>query len=223
MAKNITRALKTYIPSFPVLSFYSQLPCLYIPSFPIVPIHSQLPYRTYPSHLSIPSFLIIPIHFQRPCLPYPCPTHFIVKMSGQSAAPSWTPFCTRKPNCNHDEQCRDHQACPNCGQASPFFRGGSPSNSDVIIVGSSRSSPPAIQLPKAEDLAGYATGRKKSYCLGVRIRDRSCPTWLELTLWASSCRGDWHEETRECGSTLSNVHDQSGIGIKNLLRSPFGV
>jgi hypothetical protein len=35
--------------------------------------------------------------------------------------------------------------------------------------------------------------------------------------------GDWHEETRECSSTLPNVHDQSGIGVKNLLRSPFGV
>jgi hypothetical protein len=39
----------------------------------------------------------------------------------------------------------NHRA--NCGQANPFFRGGSPADSDVIIVGSSRSSPPAMQLP----------------------------------------------------------------------------
>ena len=59
------------------------------------------------------------------------------------STPSWTPFCTQKPNYKHDEQCRDQQACSNCGQANPFYRAGSPNS--VIIVGA--SSPPAMQLP----------------------------------------------------------------------------
>ena len=63
-----------------------------------------------------------------------------------SAAPAWTPFCSRKPNYKHDEQCRDQPACPNCGQANPSFRAESPNS--VIIVGSSRPSPPAMQMPE---------------------------------------------------------------------------
>ncbi|OXV09051.1 hypothetical protein Egran_03191 [Elaphomyces granulatus] len=53
----------------------------------------------------------------------------------EMSTPSWTPFCTQKPNYKHDEQFRDQQACSNCGQANPFYRAGSPNS--VIIVGPS--------------------------------------------------------------------------------------
>jgi hypothetical protein len=52
---------------------------------------------------------------------------------------SWTPFCPQRASYKHNNECKNLQACPFCGQANPLFT--NLPQSPILIT----SSPPAMQ------------------------------------------------------------------------------